>query len=538
MTELLPLSTIESIHVVRPLNERHIERLIHKIETLGLLRQYPLAVTADGILYGGNHKYEALKRLGHTEAYMDVGPPPNGSLTKAAIDLNIASEDALPMTFCCYAELIWQMLGEGKTQQAVAGELGWSRSDVSNYALLQKIALVAWNIVATTVRENGLPRDQGVVAEIATPVAMFTEGLLRALLPRKWDVLGKKDADAIALNPRLQIELVKWLAAGKDDNDRRFTKKQFSRLADSYHAQAAMECWLKRQLGEVDEDIIDEAFEQVHKGIYDDEWLDKKGPGPKLEKLLEATRDKVAKRYSVQLHLGDALDELAKIGDGAIDAIVTDPPYNISDDRIFTLSTQPDWNKNFGDWDNHEAGDFVAAMADWAAEFFRILKPGGTGFMFVGERWLNVAQSLFDAAGFEIRQTFFWCRSNPGPSVTKADFMPAMDYAIQFSKPGGVRTFNYPGDADGAGLNYQRFPICQGKERIVDQKGNPLHPTQKPQAVVAYLIDLITIPGELVLDPFMGVGTVPAVAKKNGRRAIGIEIDKKFFDAAEARVLG
>ena len=164
------------------------------------------------------------------------------------------------------------------------------------------------------------------------------------------------------------------------------------------------------------------------------------------------------------------------------------------------------------------------------------MKPGACGFMFVGEPYLNIAQAAFDAAGFEIKGSFFWCRSNPGTSVTKADFMPAMDFAIQFTKPGARRTFNYPGEPEG--FNWHRAPICGGHERLKTAKGDTLHPTQKPEAVIRHLMDLITLPGDLVFDGFMGTGTTGKVARDTGRKFIGIEQDATFFAAAKARVEG
>ena len=69
-------------------------------------------------------------------------------------------------------------------------------------------------------------------------------------------------------------------------------------------------------------------------------------------------------------------------------------------------------------------------------------------------------------------------------------------------------------------------------------KGETLHPTQKPEAVIRHLMDLITLPGDLVLDGFMGTGTTGKVARDTGRRFIGIEQDPGFFAAAKARVEG
>ena len=275
------------------------------------------------------------------------------------------------------------------------------------------------------------------------------------------------------------------------------------------------------------------------RGIYDAEWKgggEEGGAGPKLLRLIEAARDKFAKKHSLILIHGDFHAEVARIGDASVDAVITDPPYRISSDRIYRLASQADWNKNFGDWDNQPEGEFLADMRAWAQAFHRIMKPGATGFMFVAERYLNIAQAAFDAACFEIKSSFFWCRSNPGTSVTKADFMPAMDFAIQFTRPGAPRTFNYPGEPEG--FNWHRAPICGGHERLKTPKGDTLHPTQKPEAVIRHLMDLITLPGDVVFDGFMGTGTTGKVARDTGRKFIGIEQDPTYFAAAKTRVEG
>jgi len=80
------------------------------------------------------------------------------------------------------------------------------------------------------------------------------------------------------------------------------------------------------------------------------------------------------------------------------------------------------------------------------------------------------------------------------------------------------------------------IPLCTGPERLRDAKGTKLHPTQKPEALLHRVILSCTAPGEVVLDPFLGSGTTAAVAKRLGRRYIGIERDKTYAAAARARI--
>ncbi len=511
---LKPLSFITAFHEVRPLNPAYVTRLRQKVRAIGV-KPYPLSVTPAGVLFGGRHRYEAFSAEGVTECLMHISEP--ASLDREAIELNRASEDALPMSFVDYAEMVWRKLADGTTQQAIADELGWSKQKANDYANLKRIVQAAWEVVSATFRTLADVASADA-ADTKSAAADFTEGLLRCI---------------VALTPAQQLELVQDLAAG------RINKNKFRSQADAYRARNAAIAWVRAQLGDIDPEIADEATVEVARGLYDVEWKaggEDGGAGPKLKRLIEAAQDKFAKKHSLILIHGDFYQEVDKVGDASVDAIITDPPYHISSNRIYRLANQADWNKNFGEWDSEPEAAFLANIQTWAATFFRIMKPGATGFMFVGEAYLNIAQALFDAAGFDIKGTFFWCRANPGTSVTKADFMPAMDHAIQFVKPGGKRTFNYPGEPES--YNWMKSPICGGRERLANAKGETLHPTQKPEAVIRHLMDLITLPGDLVFDGFMGVGSTGKVARDTGRKFIGIEKDPGYFAAAKSRVEG
>ncbi len=67
------------------------------------------------------------------------------------------------------------------------------------------------------------------------------------------------------------------------------------------------------------------------------------------------------------------------------------------------------------------------------------------------------------------------------------------------------------------------IPLCTGEERLKGRDGKKLHPTQKPEALLARVILAASRPDDLVLDPFCGTGTTGAVARRLGRRFIGIE---------------
>lgn len=81
------------------------------------------------------------------------------------------------------------------------------------------------------------------------------------------------------------------------------------------------------------------------------------------------------------------------------------------------------------------------------------------------------------------------------------------------------------------------FPVagCMATERICDTLGSPIHPTQKPEALVAHLVLGMSDADNTILDPFLGSGTTAFAAKKLGRKCIGIEIEEKYCEIAAKR---
>jgi modification methylase len=80
------------------------------------------------------------------------------------------------------------------------------------------------------------------------------------------------------------------------------------------------------------------------------------------------------------------------------------------------------------------------------------------------------------------------------------------------------------------------LPLCTGGERLKNDSGDKLHPTQKPEALLHRVMLSTTNPGDVVLDPFFGTGTTGAAAKQLGRLFIGIEREEEYAEAALARI--
>ena len=132
------------------------------------------------------------------------------------------------------------------------------------------------------------------------------------------------------------------------------------------------------------------------------------------------------------------------------------------------------------------------------------------------------------------------------PNMTKRVFTHSTEFIVWAVK-GKNWIFNYeelkkvnPERQKDGSLKQMRdvwnFPLVQGSERIRDKSGKAAHPTQKPEKMLERIILASTKKGDIVLDPFVGSGTTTFVAKKLGRKWIGIEKDRKYFSIVNKRM--
>ena len=84
--------------------------------------------------------------------------------------------------------------------------------------------------------------------------------------------------------------------------------------------------------------------------------------------------------------------------------------------------------------------------------------------------------------------------------------------------------------------NFVESGICMGAERVKDQNGKNLHPTQKPVSILEKIVKIASNEGDIVLDCFNGVGSTGVASLKNNRKYIGIEIDKIYMEATKQRL--
>ena len=221
---------------------------------------------------------------------------------------------------------------------------------------------------------------------------------------------------------------------------------------------------------------------------------------------------------------GDSKEIIKRIPDNSIDFIFTDPPYNIGKHSTgnIPLPGRSPMNNDVAEWD---WTDFNPE--DWAEDFIRILKPTGNLFIFTSYnqlgRWYNCLDNRFDTTNFMI-----WHKTNPAPKIFKAGFLNSCEMIFTCWNKG--HTWNFLSQKEMH--NFYESPICMRPERL----SSPKHLAQKPVTLLKKIITIATNKNDIIFDPFMGVGSSGVAAIDMGRRYIGIEINREYFNAAKARI--
>ncbi|MGP6239602.1 site-specific DNA-methyltransferase [Cuniculiplasma sp. SKW4] len=239
--------------------------------------------------------------------------------------------------------------------------------------------------------------------------------------------------------------------------------------------------------------------------------------------------------------LGDSIEIMKQLPDESIDLIFADPPYNLqlekelyrpNETRVNGVNEEWDRFKSFEDYDNF--------TKDWLQECKRILKKNGA--IWVIGTYHNIFRigKIMQDLGYWILNDVVWIKTNPMPNFKGTRFNNAQETLIWASKDKESKyTFNYKTmktyNDDLQMRSDWYIPICQGAERI-KVEGQKAHPTQKPEALLYRIITATSKPDDIILDPFAGTGTTLVVAKKLGRKFVGIEREPSYIELVRIRL--
>ncbi len=232
---------------------------------------------------------------------------------------------------------------------------------------------------------------------------------------------------------------------------------------------------------------------------------------------------------------GDAINILNSWPEECVDLVFADPPYNIG--YVYDRYD-----------DRKSADEYVAWSRDWMAACTRVLKRSGSFYIAIGDDFAAELRILGRQLGLHLRNWIIW-HYTFGQN-TQRMFARSHTHILYFVRDPKHFTFND---------HLLRFPSARHTE-YQDLRANPrgrlphdvwdefprvcgtfkerqgFHGCQLPEGLLMRIILASSNPGDVVLDPFVGSGTTPAVAKRLGRRYVGIDISETYVQHTRKRL--
>lgn len=214
-----------------------------------------------------------------------------------------------------------------------------------------------------------------------------------------------------------------------------------------------------------------------------------------------------------KLYLGDAVEILPQI---KADLVVTDPPYKLESGG----NTTGEMQGKFAVGTYNNSGSIVACDIDWPdfmPLLYRSLSGDAHAYVMCNNRHVQAMLTEAEKAGFRFHNLLVWDKGNATPNRW---YMKNCEFTGFFFK-GKAKFVN----------------DCGAKQLLyAPQEPHGDHPTPKPVMLMRHYIDQSSQKGQIVLDPFMGVGSTGVASVQAQRNFIGIEIDVGHFDTACRRI--
>lgn len=239
---------------------------------------------------------------------------------------------------------------------------------------------------------------------------------------------------------------------------------------------------------------------------------------------------------------GDCIPLMPSLPAACADMIFADPPYNLQLENALYRPNMTRVDAVDDRWDQFDSfAEYDAFTEAWLTACRHVLSPTGTIWVIGSYHNIYRVGRIMMDLGYWILNDIVWVKTNPMPNFRGVRFTNAHETLLWAMKSKGQKrhTFNHHTMKrynDGKQMRSDwEIPLCTGSERLT-VNGEKAHTTQKPEALLERVIVSSTRVGDLVLDPFFGTGTTGAVAKRLGRRFIGIEKEERYVEVAQERI--
>ncbi|MFI5125896.1 MAG: DNA-methyltransferase [Candidatus Acidiferrales bacterium] len=241
-------------------------------------------------------------------------------------------------------------------------------------------------------------------------------------------------------------------------------------------------------------------------------------------------------KHHIKIYQGDCLEILSALPESCVDLIFADPPYFLSNGGItchagkMVSVNKGAWDRSRGAAENHE---FNRA---WLAACQRVLKPDGS-------IWVSGTSHVIHSVGFAMQQLGFkllndisWVKPNPPPNLSCRYFTHATETIIWAARDKKSRhKFNYKLMKQ-MNAGRQMKSVWEILPPTSEEKRFGKHPAQKPLALIERILLASSNEGDLVLDPFLGSGTVLVAALRVHRRVMGCELELESLSLSLRRI--
>lgn len=256
-----------------------------------------------------------------------------------------------------------------------------------------------------------------------------------------------------------------------------------------------------------------------------------------FDNKFSSTNNSIPKEYENKIICGDSFEVLKNLPDNCIDLVFTSPPYN------FGLEYES--NDDANHWDN-----YFNKLFDIFNECIRILKYGGRIAVNIQPLFSDYIPSHHIISNFFMSKKLIWKgeilweKNNYNCKYTawgswKSPSSPYLKYTWEFIEIFAKGVLKKEGSRDNADISADEFKKWVVSKWSIAPERNMKeynHPAMFPEELANRILKLFSFQGDVVLDPFNGVGTTTVVAKRISRRYLGIDISKDYCDKAENRI--